>query len=438
MENVSTEIIKISPCRSRIKFTIDKSLVKKFSDEVYKEFQKEAKVEGFRKGTVPIEIIKKRYSESAKKEIVNRTLNETLFKVLEEKNINFVENTLEIKKVDFVPENNCVYELELELEPEFKLKNYKGLKLKKEIKKVSQKDLDNAIKELLERNARLVVSTKEKLSIEDIKEDSMIFCVVEYKTYLENKEIKDLEGKNILIELSSNRLPKGLKEGLVGMTKNEQKKIKVVLPSNFPKPELISKEVELDLKLVEIKEKQLPNLDDDFAKDLGYKNLDDLKSIIKHNIQAEYDLESENKLREQIYEELIKEHHFEVSSVETKNYEKNIIDSVKKNYLARGGKESEFKLAEEEQKKIEQKAEKEIRLKYILKKIIQEEKIQVSEQEIEEEKNRYKTLYHGKEKEIEEYFLNNKEHIVSELLENKILDLIKTNAKIKEVDITSK
>ncbi|MFQ3675372.1 MAG: trigger factor, partial [Endomicrobiia bacterium] len=262
MENVTTEITKVSSCRSKIKFVVNKSLVEKFSTEVYQEIQKHTTVAGFRKGTVPIEIIKSRYGDVAREKIINKTVSETLFPVLKEKNINFVEDTLEIKKIDFLPDSNCVYELELELEPEFKLKSYKGLKLKKEIKKVSQKDIDIAIKELLERNAKLIISSKEKILDSDIKETSITFCVVDYKAYLEGKELKDLEGKNVLIDLSSNRLPARMKEGLVGMPKNDQKKIKVTLPANFPKPELISKEIELDLKLLEIKEKQLPNADD--------------------------------------------------------------------------------------------------------------------------------------------------------------------------------
>jgi len=436
MENVNTEITKLSSCRSKIKFVVNKALVEKFSKEVYLEIQKQVSVPGFRKGAVPIEIIKNRYSDLAKEKIINKTVVETLFPVLKEKNINFVEDTLEIKKIDFLPENNCVYELELELEPEFKLKNYKGLKLKKEIKKVSQKDVDIAIKDLLERNARLIVSNKEKILDSDIKEDSLTFCVVDYKAYIDGNELKDMGGKNILIELSSNRLPIGMKEGLVGMAKDDQKKIKVTLPANFPKPELISKEIELDLKLLEIKEKQLPKFDDDFAKDLGYKNLEELVNAIRQNIQAEYDMESENNLRKQIYDHLIKEHNFEISNVEIENYKKDLIESMKKNFISRGGKEKQFSLTDEEEKKIHQKSIEEIKLKYILKKIVQEEKIQISKEEIEKEKGKYKTLYAGRENEIEKYFNDNINYIVSQMLENKILDIIKTNAKIKEVEIT--
>jgi trigger factor len=435
MENVSTEITKISPCRTKIKFVIDKTLVEKFSEEVYRDIQKNAVVSGFRKGTVPIEIIKSKYSDIAKEKIINKTISETLFPVLKEKNINFVEDTLEIKKLDFDLGKNCVYELELELEPEFKLKNYKGLKLKKEIREVSQKDIDAAVKDLLERNARLVVSTKEKILDSDIKETSTTFCVVEYKAFLDGKELKDLEGKNVLIDLSSNRLPVGLKEGLVGMTKNEQKKIKVTLPANFPNPELVSKEIDLDLKLVEIKEKQYPTLDTEFAKDLGYKDLDDLYNAIRESIQSEYELESLEKLKQQIYDQLVQEHNFEISKIELERYEKSLIESMKKTFISRGGKETEFNLSEEDKQKIRQKSLNELKLKYILKKIVQEEKIQVSQEELEKEKGKYKTLYPGRENEVEKYFNENINHIVSQMLENKILDLIKSTAKIKEVKI---
>lgn len=438
MEQVDAEVTKLAPCKSKVKLVVKKPLVEKFTNEVYKEIQKEAVVQGFRKGSVPMDIIKMRYGSMARERVINRTLNETLFPVLKEKNINFVENTLEIKKFDFDENKDCVYELEMEVVPEFKLKNYKGLKLKKEVRKVSEKDLEDALKELLERNAKLVVSSKEKISKEDILEGSNLFCVIDYKVYFENNELKDMEGKNVLIELASGALPAGLKEGLVGMARNEQKRIKVILPANFPKPELISKEVELDLKIIEIKEKQLPLLDDELAKDFGYKTLDELKSAIKQNIQLEYDRAAEHKLKQQIYEELIKEHSFELPQKEVENYEKKLIETMKRNFISRGGKEEDFKITEEEQKQLKQKSKDEIKLKYILEKIVKEEGINVSQEEIEKEKGKYKKMYPGREKEVEELFTKNIDQIVSQILEDKIIEVIKTNAKIKEVEVSEK
>ncbi|MFQ3675417.1 MAG: hypothetical protein SNJ64_02605, partial [Endomicrobiia bacterium] len=164
-------------------------------------------------------------------------------------------------------------------------------------------------------------------------------------------------------------------------------------------------------------------------------NLDELNTAIRQNIQAEYDLESENNLRQQIYAQLIKEHNFDLSQVELENYKKSLIESMKKTFVSRGGKEEQFSLTEEDKKKIHQKAVDELKLKYILKKIVQEEKIQVSKEEIEKEKGKYKTLYPGRENEIEKYFNENINQIVSQMLENKILDIIKTNSKIKEEEI---
>lgn len=438
MEFVKTEIKKLDGCKMKLKIEADKKLIEKYQDECCKEIQKEAEIPGFRKGSVPVEIIKKRFSEVLKDKTINKIINETLPKILEENNINYLPNTLKIEKLDLSEDKHIVYELILETEPEVKLKPYKGLKLKKEVRQVTQKDIDKAIQELKEYNAKLIVSEKTSISEEDIKPETKTFCVVNYKIFSDGKELKNLEGKNILINLSQENFPKGFKEGLVGISKGEKKIIKVEFLPNFPQPELMGKQVDMEVELLEIKEKKLPDINDDFAKDLGYKNQEDLISAIKQSLKVEFEKETNEKLKKQIYELLIQEHNFVLPETEVKQHYQEIIDSIKQNYISRGGKEEDFKLTEEQNKNLLKKAENEIKLKYILKKIIKEEKIEITKELLDKEKGKYLALYPTKEKEINDYFEKNADTIASNILEEKIFELITSNAKIKEVDITQK
>ncbi|MFN3550331.1 MAG: trigger factor [Endomicrobiia bacterium] len=438
MELVKTEIKKIDDCKMKLKIEVDKKLIDKNYEETCKEIQKEAEIPGFRKGSVPLEIIKKRFSETLREKTINKIINETLPKILEEKNINYIANTLKIEKLDFKEDKNMVYEVVLEVEPEVKLKSYKGLKLKKEIRQVTQKDIDKVLNELKEHNAKLVVSEKTNITKEDVNPQSKIFCIVNYKIFSDNKELKNFEGKNVLIDLSKDTLPKGFKEGLIGMSKGEKKILKVEFPVNFPQGELMGKQVDMEVELIGIKEKELPEINDDFAKDLGYKNKEDLISSIKQSLKSELDKETNEKLKKQIYEILIREHNFVLPEIEVKQHYQEIVNSIKQDYLSRGGKEEDFKLNEEQNKNLLKKAEDEIKLKYILKKIIKEEKIELTEELIEKEKGKYLSLYPTKEKEINDYFEKNFYTIASNILEEKIFELIISNAKIKEVDITEK
>jgi trigger factor len=435
MKQINTEITKLSACKLKLKISVENQLVEQIRQKCYLELQKEISLPGFRKGSVPIEIINKQFPELVKERLSKDIVQEVLPQVLNENKINYIPDTLKILSFNFAQNNDCVFEIELEVEPEVRLKSYKGLKLVKEIKKVSQTDIDKTIQQLKEHNAKLVPSTKEKIELQDITSTSNTFCIINYKIFIDGKELKNYEGKNVLINLSTETLPKGLKEGLVGMSRGEKKNIDVEFPVNIPNTDLMGKQAVMEVELVEIKEKQLPEFNTDFAKDLGYKDIDDLISDIKQHLQSEFDKETEQKLKNQIYETLLKEHNFVVPESEVEQRYNELVESLKEEYSRYN---QEFKLTEEQQKQLKKKSEDEVRLKYILKKILETENIQLTKELVEKERGKLLSMYPGREKEVNEYFEKNFNIIASNILENKIFELIISNAKIKEVDVTNK
>jgi len=435
MKQINTEIIKLSACKLKLKISVENQLVEQIRQKCYLELQKEISLPGFRKGSVPIEIINKQFPELVKERLSKDIVQEVLPQVLNENKINFIADTIKILSFNFAQNNDCVFEIELEVEPEVRLKSYKGLKLVKEIKKVSQTDIDKTIQQLKEHNAKLVPSTKEKIELQDTTSTSNTFCIINYKIFIDGKELKNYEGKNVLINLSTETLPKGLKEGLVGMSRGEKKNIDVEFPVNIPNTDLMGKQAVMEVELVEIKEKQLPEFNTDFAKDLGYKDIDALISDIKQHLQSEFDKETEQKLKNQIYETLLKEHNFVVPESEVEQRYNELAESLKEEYSRYN---QEFKLTEEQQKQLKKKSEDEVRLKYILKKILETENIQLTKELVEKERGKLLSMYPGREKEVNEYFEKNFNIIASNILENKIFELIISNAKIKEVDVTNR
>jgi trigger factor len=435
MKQITTEITKLSPCKLKLKIFVENQLVEQIRQKCLLDLQKEIQMPGFRKGTVPIELINKQFPDLVKEQLFKKIVQEILPQVFNEYKINYIPNTLKILSFNLTQNNDCIFEIEVEVEPEVKLKSYKGLKLVKEVKKVSQADIDKTIQELQERNAKIVPSKKEKIESQDITATSNIFCVINYKIFIDGKELKNYEGKNVLINLSLDTLPKGLKEGLVGMSRGEKKNIEVEFPVNIPDTNLMGKQGVMEVELVEIKEKQLPTVDNEFAKDLGYKDLDELISDIKQHIQAEFDRETEQKLRNQIYEILLKEHNFAVPESEVEERYNELLESLKREYARYN---QELKLTEEQQKQLKRKSEEEIRLKYILKKILETENIQLTKELLEKERGKLLSIYPGREKEVNEYFEKNFSLIASNILEDKIFELIISNAKIKEVDATKR
>lgn len=270
MKDIKFEVVKTGKCKLKIKVNIEKPLIENIYDECVLELQKVLQLPGFRKGHVPTDVIKKQFKDELYQKLIDKTIQRTLPEILEENKIKYIADSLKIESLNFKENESSSYEVTLETEPEVKLKSYKGLKLKKEIRKITQKDIDLALNQIKENYAKLVPSQKQTIQNEDILPTSNIFCVVNYKIFVDSKELKNYEGKNVLIDLSSNSLPKGLKEGMVGMNVGEKKVILVEFPPNIPQTELMGKKADIELELVEIKQKELPVIDDNFAKNIGF------------------------------------------------------------------------------------------------------------------------------------------------------------------------
>lgn len=438
MKDIKFEIVKTGKCKLKIKVNIEKPLIENIYDECVLELQKVLQLPGFRKGHVPTDVIKKQFKDELYQKLIDKTIQRTLPEILEENKIKYIADSLKIESLNFKENESSSYEVTLETEPEVKLKSYKGLKLKKEIRKITQKDIDLALNQIKENYAKLVPSQKQTIQNEDILPTSNIFCVVNYKIFVDSKELKNYEGKNVLIDLSSNSLPKGLKEGMVGMNVGEKKVILVEFPPNIPQTELMGKKADIELELVEIKQKELPVIDDNFAKNIGFKSLEDFISNIKENIQKELDNETYNKLKQQIYEILLKDNNITTSETEVEKHYQEILEDLKREFLSRGGKEEDFKISQQQKEQLYKKAQDEVKLRYILKTIIEQEKIQITKEELDKEKGKILSLYPGKESEVNEYFEKNLGYYASKILEEKVLNLIISSAKIKEVDITPK
>lgn len=438
MKNINVEITKLSKCKLKIEVSIEKPLVENFYNESVLELQKVLQLPGFRKGCVPVDIIKKQFKEEIRQRLIDKIIQKTLPEILQENKIKYIPDSIKIENINLKEDDVSSYEVSLETEPEIKLKSYKGLKLKKEVRKTTQKDIDLALNQIRENYAKLVPSQKITIQNEDILPTSNIFCVVNYKIFVDSKELKKYEGRNVLINLSSNSLPNGLKEGLVGMSVGDKKTIQVEFPPNIPQTDLMGKKADMEVEIVEIKQKELPTIDDNFAKNMGFKDFEDFISNIKENIQKELDNETYNKLKQQIYERLLEDNNINIPETEVEKHYQEILEDLKREFLSRGGKEEDFKISQQQQEQLYKKAQDEVKLRYILKTIIEQEKIQLTKEELDKEKGKILSLYPGRESEVDEYFEKNLSYYASKILEEKVLNLIISNAKIKEIDITPK
>jgi trigger factor len=430
MEKESTEttemkvnIAKINPCKLSLDFEIPAEMVASETEKMYLEIQQNAKPAGFRQGKAPIGLIKQKYASTAKEKVVENIIRNSVFPTLKEKNITPVDSPA-IEKVEFEPDKPLKFRVILEQHPEIKAKNYRELKLKKQIKKVTEKNINEAVADVQKYNTRLAESKSDTVK----KSDSV---VANYEVWSDGKEMTELRGENQLIDLNSEHILPGLAEGLVGTKKNEQKEISSKLPENHPKQDYAGKEITLKVKIQAIKEKILPKLDDEFAKDLGYTNFSELKNKVKESLETNNLREANEKIEENITEHLLKSNPIPAlpeSLVRTQT--DHLVSSFEQRCMYQGiSKEAIEKQKESAANKFQEEAKKQVKLMYIFASITEQENITVTEKELRQKRDELVKSSPQREKLIDSK--ENMNRLISRLKTDKIFGYILDNSKIK-------
>ncbi|MFH1367656.1 MAG: trigger factor [Elusimicrobiota bacterium] len=425
MENVKVNVVDTKQCSVTLSVEVPHPEVLQETERVYVEIQKSAQVPGFRAGKAPLELIKKNFVSTAREKVVESLVTKSMFKALKDQEIEPVTYPI-VEELHFDFDKPFSFKVKAERHPKFDIKSYKGIKIKKEIRAVNDAKVSETINGLRERNARLQDSQSDTVG-----EKNML--LVDYDGYSGEENVKELGAKNQLIDLSAAQLMAGFKEGLTGAKKGEEKEIKVKLPANYPKKELAGKDVVFKVRISEIKEKVVPALDDDLAKDFSCASLAELQKKVKETLEAEEKNRQEQEMQKQALDHLIEQNKFTVPE-SLISEELQYMESKAKKYLqSQGMPESVFTQNEKQwREKYQAEAERNVKISYLLNEISKTEKIEITEEDLKSEKSKLFEMNKGREKEVEKYYGENKDHIASHMKEEKIYKLIFDNAKIKE------
>jgi len=278
------------------------SKVREKIEDAYKKVQAKVKMPGFRPGKTPIDVVKQTYKETAFAEAQESLLEEGVTEALQSKKINPVQSPV-VQSLQFDPDKAFHFEFKVEVAPNFKISNYRGLKLTKKEKTVDDQAVQKTINEIAQTNARLTESKEEILK-------KTHFAIVDYEGFFNGKPIEGAKTENFLIDMSKPQIISGLAEGLEGIKVGEQREISVQFPEDSPAKDLAGKDALFHVKLNAIKEKQVPIVDDAFAKDLGMESLDKLKEKVRENLVVEWERTERQNLEEQIGTKLLEDNKF--------------------------------------------------------------------------------------------------------------------------------
>lgn len=421
-----SKVLEKKPCALVMEVEIPISQTDAELVNVYQSIQASAKVPGFRAGKVPMALVKKEYIGLAKEKLVENMIKKTVFSALEKENFSPIDMPT-VKDINFEDGKNLKYVFEAECHPEIKAKDYKGIIVKKEKLKITDANVDENIKIMLDRNSKLVIS-------EDgiVKTDS--FVMVNYQGFCDDVEIKEIKANDHMLDLGAENTLKGFKD-LVGSKKGETKDIEIEYPADYPNKVLSGKKVIFKTTIVEIKDKQLPELNDDFAKDMGLENLEDLKKKLKETIEQEEIKRQNAETEKQIVEHLLNDNKFDVPPTIVAQQKEYLIKRMS-DYMKNQGAPEDYiaKQIESNQEKYNEEADKNVRLSYILNSIYLTEKLEVSEQDLETEKQKMLDSNPTRKDDVEKYFNEHKSNISASMKEEKLFKFLLDNAKVTETE----
>jgi len=425
IENLKAEVLKKNECELVLKIEIPQGEVEKEIELTYSRIQKEAFMPGFRRGKAPAQLLKEKFRSRCQEAVLESLLPGALSQIIKEKKIEpVVPAKISELNFDFDKRGPISFQATVEVIPDFEPRDYKKLKIKRVIKEVGDSDVEDSLKELQRRNGQLVLSADGT-----VKNES--YVVVDYQGFDNGRPLVELRGENQLVSVQSPIFLREFTEGLIGMEKNGEKNLEVSFPENYFNRKLAGHKVVFKVRVNEIKEMKLPEIDDAFAQGLGAKSLKELKEKLRENLIKLEEYRAKEAMKEQIIDRLIENNPVAVpkSLVEK---QLDYLMAKTQRYLRSRGLTSEDIGAEEEvlRQKYRGIAEKQVRSALIFTKIAEKENIRVDSKEIEKEIEDTIRLTKEKEDEVKRYFYENIDQIASTMRENKVFDFLIENGKI--------
>ena len=403
-----------------IRVFIDKKTMNTYMNEKYEEIKSTVNLKGFRPGKVPREILKRQFGKAVFNEVLDKVLKETSTKALEQNKIKPAgQPKLDLKT--YGEDKDLEYILSVTELPKVELKSIENIKFDEYKVKIDQTETDKRIKEIAKNQPNF------KDAAENINAKEGDLVVFDYNATVDEKTFKGGDGKNTQLTLGKDLFLKGFDKQLVGVKKGDEKLVEAILPENFPEKELVNKKAKFNCKITNIKKPEPVKVDDEFAKNLGAKDLNDLKSLISKQINDEYRNSLDRLSKNQILKEIEK---FKVSEIPD-----NLVDEEVK-ILSQGMSEED---AKKSRKNFEEVAKKRIKVGLILNEFGEQNQIKVTEQELQAEVQKQIRMMPGQEKMVMDFYQKNPSAIASlrgTVYEEKILKMIKEKAKANSKEIT--
>ncbi|SEA12780.1 trigger factor [Desulfuromusa kysingii] len=319
----------LSPIKKKLSLEIAADVVAVELENAYKKIAKTADIKGFRKGKVPKEILKQHYGSRAQYDATGPLINNTLYKALLDNEIEAVSQPEVVNSGTVAEGEPFSYDVEVEVRPEIVVKDYKNLSLEKEKFTFDESVVDQQLEQMANSKMQLEVTSRKKARDGDT-------VVIDFEGFIDDTPFENGSAKDFELALGSNSFIPGFEAQIVGMKRDQEKDVAVTFPEGYGAKDLAGKPAMFKVLVKEIKEKNIPEIDDAFAKEFDAESLDQLKEQIKENSIAQEQQRIEGQMHEDMMNALIESNPFDVPEGMIENQLLHLKDSFTQKLKAQG------------------------------------------------------------------------------------------------------
>jgi trigger factor len=424
---MKTSIDDVKSFEKKITFEIPAEDVSRRIEEQFAEIRKEVPMKGFRKGKAPMEMVKRFFKDSVEAEVSEKLVKESLADVVKEKDMKIL-SLGEVDTGKVVSGEDFKFSITVEVVPDVEAKDYKGLPVTRVKPKVTEEDVAAAIERLRAPYARFQPEEGHKAQRGDLAEFA-------FKAVASDGDVVDEHDKMSIV--LSNAIPFGqeFEDKMMGVGAGDERSFEIAFPESHPVPKYASKTVKFDVKVATVRERKIPDLDDEFAKQFGAEGAEDLRTKMRQKLETEAENKSRQMTEEELRRKLYERNDFEVPPTLVKRQTMAMIGSTIEHMESSGVNLKKTKLDFDEMSdRLKGSGEMMVRVGLLIDAVARQESLEVPYSEIEAEMKRLAEVEGTDEEKIREKYSSEEgmDSLRDRLLERKVMNFLMENAEVKE------
>jgi trigger factor len=436
---VNVTVESMAPCKKLMRVEIEAQKVDEAFESVMKDFRREASLPGFRPGKAPREMVLRKYEKEIQDETKRKLISEAYRTAVEEQKLDVLGQP-DIEEIQFNRGQPLQFAATIETAPEFELPDYKGLPVQRELRSVTEADVERALNLL--REQRVTFNKVERaLQSGDI-------AVVNYTGTCEGKPIIEIaptakglsENKHFWVEATPNSFIPGFADQLIGAQAGDKRTVAVDFPADFVTPQLAGKKGSYEVEVTEVKEKVLPALDEALAKSYGAESRENLQAGVRTDLENELKFKQDKTVRTEVVRALLGRVNFDLPETAVAHETRNVVYDLVQENTKRGVPRQAIEQQKEQiYSAATRNAKERVKVQFLLQKIAEKEDIKVSQEEIAQRVHHLAGMYQiPADKFLRDLQKRNGLiEVYDQIMNEKVINFLQENAKIEDVPPSS-